>query len=80
MDEWIVGRKSIMIALRCDAWTTVWRWKKKYGLKFARWPNGQPAIKKTVLDKWVTRFRRAEQTANNLQSSKGLKSMRKLET
>ena len=54
MDEWIKGRKRIMQALDVSAWSTVCRWRRKYGLKFCRLPNGQPAILLSVLNQWLS--------------------------
>ena len=55
-DQWIVGRKEIMKYLQRDTWKTVVRWKKRYGLKFVRWPNGQPAITVYELRKFLNTF------------------------
>ena len=55
-DVWIVGRKEIMKQLQRDTWRTVVRWKKRYGLKFVQWPNGQPAITVGELKKFLTEF------------------------
>ena len=56
MDELLIGRKEIMKEFRTNRWRTVLDWRKKYGFKFIRMPNGKPAIYKDQLLTFILKY------------------------
>jgi len=58
MDEWIVGRKEIKQAAHCTSWQTIRNWRRKYGLVLLQWPNTKPAIRRSTLEHFLTKFKR----------------------
>jgi hypothetical protein len=75
-DEICVGRKEIVAyfkeikllaphAALKDAWVTIYRWKKKYGLSelIHRRPNGKPMVIKAEIRLWLERTQQLNRLA-----------------